>query len=208
MATADNLIELTATEAVAAMQRGEIAAEAYATALLARAQQCADLNAFRTIDPERVLEAARAADKSRSAGAALGPMHGLPIAVKDSVNTADYPTSAGHRKLRDFRPKADAAVLKPLKAAGAIVMGKTNLHELSFGWTSNNECFGSVHNPHDRTRIPGGSSGGRPPPSRLASRRSQSPRIRSARFACPRVAVASPACGRHSAATPIAASCR
>ena len=160
MATADDLIELTATEAVAAMQRGEVAAEAYATALLARAQQCADLNAFRTIEPGRVLEAARAADKARSAGAALRPMHGLPIAVKDSVNTADYPTSQGTGSLRDFRPKADADVLKPLKAAGAIVMGKTNLHELSFGWTSNNECFGSVRNPHDRTRIPGGSSGG------------------------------------------------
>ena len=159
MATADNLIELAATEAVAAMQRGDITAEAYATALLARAQQCADLNAFRTIAPDRVLEAARAADRSRSAGATLGPMHGLPIAVKDSVNTADYPTSQGTGSLRDFRPKADADVLKPLKAAGAIVMGKTNLHELSFGWTSNNECFGSVHNPHDRTRIPGGSSG-------------------------------------------------
>jgi mandelamide amidase len=160
MATADNLIELTASEAVALMRRGDVSAEAYANALLARAQQCADLNAFRTIEPGKVLEAARAADKARSAGGALGPMHGLPVPVKDSVNTADYPTSQGTRGLRDFRPKADADVLKPLKAAGAIVMGKTNLHELSFGWTSNNECFGSVHNPFDRTRIPGGSSGG------------------------------------------------
>ena len=160
MATADNLIELTATEAVALMRRGDVAAEAYANAMLARAQQCADLNAFRTIEPGKVLEAARAADKARGAGGALGAMHGLPIPVKDSVNTADYPTSQGTRGLRDFRPKADADVLKPLKAAGAIVMGKTNLHELSFGWTSNNECFGSVRNPHDRTCIPGGSSGG------------------------------------------------
>ncbi len=161
MATAGNqLIELTASEAVASMQRGEFPAEAYASALLVRARQCADLNAFRTLEPDRVLEAACAADKTRSAGGALGPMHGLPIPVKDSVNTSDYPTSNGTRGLRDFRPKADADVLKPLKAAGAIVMGKTNLHELSFGWTSNNECFGSVHNPFDRTRIPGGSSGG------------------------------------------------
>jgi mandelamide amidase len=160
MATSDNLIELTATDAIALMQRGDLAAETYARALLARAKQCADLNAFRTFEPDRVLEAARAADKARNAGGALGAMHGLPIAVKDSVNTADYPTSNGTRALRDFRPRADADVLKPLKAAGAIVMGKTNLHELSFGWTSNNECFGSVHNPHDRTRIPGGSSGG------------------------------------------------
>jgi len=160
MATSDNLIDLTATEAVAAMQRGEISAESYAGALLARAGQCADLNAFRTLEPDRVLEAARTADKWRAAGGAPRPMHGLPIPVKDSVNTADYPTSNGTRGLRDFRPKTDADVLQPLKAAGAIVMGKTNLHELSFGWTSNNECFGSVHNPHHRNRIPGGSSGG------------------------------------------------
>src|SRR5437868_3093162 len=111
MATADNLIELTATAAVASMQRGEMTAEAYAGALLARAQQCVDLNAFRTIEPDRVLEAARAADKARGAGAALGPMHGLPIPVKDSVSTADYPTSQGTGGLRDFRPKADADVL-------------------------------------------------------------------------------------------------
>lgn len=160
MATAGNLIELTATEAVAALRSGDITAEAYATALLARAQQFADLNAFRTINPDKVLDAARAADKSRAAGGALGAMHGLPVAVKDSVNTADYPTSQGTGALRDFRPKVDADVLRPLQAAGAIVMGKTNLHELSFGWTSNNECFGAVRNPHDRTRIPGGSSGG------------------------------------------------
>jgi mandelamide amidase len=160
MKNSDNLIELTVTEAVVAMQRGELLAETYADALLARAKQCADLNAFRTLAPDRVLEAARTADKRRSAGDTPGPMHGLPIPVKDSVNTADYPTSNGTRALRDFHPRTDADVLKPLKAAGAIVMGKTNLHELSFGWTSNNECFGSVHNPHDRARIPGGSSGG------------------------------------------------
>ncbi len=160
MAGSDNLTALTATEAVASMRRGEFSAESYANALLARARQCVDLNAFRTLEPDRVREAARAADQRRGTGAVLGPMHGLPIPVKDSVNTADYPTSNGTRALRDFRPKVDADVLHPLKAAGAIVMGKTNLHELSFGWTSNNECFGSVHNPHDRTRIPGGSSGG------------------------------------------------
>src|SRR5437868_14478581 len=99
MAAADNLIELTATAAVASMKRGDVTAEAYAGALLARAQQCVGLNAFRTIEPDRVLEAARAADKARSAGGARGPMHGLPIALKDSGNTADYPTSQGHRGL-------------------------------------------------------------------------------------------------------------
>ena len=105
MATSDNLTELMATEAVASMQRGEFSAESYANALLARAKQCADLNAFRTLEPDRVLEAARSADKRRAAGGTPGPMHGLPIPVKDSVNTADYPTSNGTRALRDFRPR-------------------------------------------------------------------------------------------------------
>jgi Asp-tRNA(Asn)/Glu-tRNA(Gln) amidotransferase A subunit family amidase len=106
------------------------------------------------------LEAARAADKARAAGATLGMLHGLPIPVKDSVNTKDLPTSNGTRALRDFKAKDDAAVLKPLFAQGAILMGKTNLHELSYGWTSNNATFGPVRNPYDPEHVPGGSSGG------------------------------------------------
>jgi indoleacetamide hydrolase len=80
--------------------------------------------------------------------------------VKDSVNTRDYPTTAGTPALRHFRPAEDAPVVQALRAAGAIVLGKTNLHELSWGWTSNNHAYGAVHNPYDPTRIPGGSSGG------------------------------------------------
>ena len=158
--TSDRPIDLTATAAIERMRRGDLTAEQYAKALLDQARQCADLNAFRTLQPDAVLEAARAADKERGAGSALGKLHGLPIPVKDSVNTRDYPTSNGTRALRDFRPSQDADVLKPLLAEGAIVMGKTSLHELSYGWTSNNETFGAVRNPYDRTRIPGGSSGG------------------------------------------------
>ena len=84
----------------------------------------------------------------------------LPLPVKDSVNTRALPTSNGARALERFRPRADAAILQPLFAEGAILMGKTNLHELSRGWTSNNFAFGAVLNPHDVRRIPGGSSGG------------------------------------------------
>ena len=158
--TNNGLIGLTATTAVELMRLGDVTAEDYAKALLKHVKQCSDLNAFRTLVPEKVLAAARAADVKRKAGGALGRMHGLPIPVKDSVNTRDFPTSNGTRALHDFRPRENAAVLEPLLAAGAIVMGKTNLHELSFGWTSNNETFGRVYNPLDRTRIPGGSSGG------------------------------------------------
>jgi Asp-tRNA(Asn)/Glu-tRNA(Gln) amidotransferase A subunit family amidase len=158
--TSAELVELSAVDAVAALTRGDVTAERYASALLAQCERGKPLNAFITLEPERVLEAARAADRRRSSGVKLGPLHGLPIPVKDSVNTKDFPTTGGTPALRNFRPKEDAPVVRALVDAGAIVLGKTNLHELSFGWTSNNLAFGAVHNPYDRSRIPGGSSGG------------------------------------------------
>jgi mandelamide amidase len=128
--------------------------------LLDRCAQRHALNAFIALEPERVLAAARACDRARRAGHRTGPLFGLPIPVKDSVNTAEYPTTAGTPALRHFQPAADAPIVQALRAGGAIVLGKTNLHELSFGWTSNNLAFGAVHNPYDPARIPGGSSGG------------------------------------------------
>ena len=154
------LTKLSAVEAIARMSRGELTAERYAEALLARCQAARALNAFIALEPDRVLADARARDRERRSGAKLGPLFGLPIPVKDSVNTRDYPTTGGTPALRNFRPKQDAPLVAALRAAGAIVLGKTNLHELSFGWTSNNLAFGAVHNPYDRSRIPGGSSGG------------------------------------------------
>lgn len=154
------LLELSAVQAVNLMSTGELTAERYAQALLARCAEQKALNAFISLAPERVLEAARAADRRRAAGAPLGALHGLPIPVKDSLNTRDYPTTAGTPALRGFRPAQDAPLVETLVGAGAIVLGKTNLHELSYGWTSNNLAFGAVHNPYDPARIPGGSSGG------------------------------------------------
>lgn len=154
------LLELSAVEAVAAMRNGSLRSERYAQALLDRAARLERLNAFRTLRADHVLEAARSADQARAAGAALGRLHGLPIPVKDSVNTRALPTSNGARALERFQPARDAAVLDPLFAQGAILMGKTNIHEMSRGWTSNNLAFGAVRNPHDEARIPGGSSGG------------------------------------------------
>ncbi len=154
------MIELSANAAVAAMQAGEISALDYAEALLARCAAGATLNAFITLDPAAVRAAARAADAHRAAGSLLGPLHGLPIPVKDSVNTAGIETTVGTRALRGWVPARDATTVARLKAAGAIVLGKTNIHELSFGWTSSNLEFGAVRNPYDPSRIPGGSSGG------------------------------------------------
>jgi len=154
------LTELSAVEAVEAMRRGEVSAEVYAQALLDRCEAAKHLNAFITLERERVLEAARAADKHRASGATLGALHGLPIPVKDSVNTKDLPTTAGTPALRGFHPREDAPVVRTLMNAGALLLGKTNIHELSFGWTSNNLAFGAVRNPYDAQRIPGGSTGG------------------------------------------------
>ena len=154
------MIELSAVAAVAAMRAGDVSAEAYAEALLAQCAAGRDLNVFITLEPDRVREAARTADRLRAAGGPLGPLHGLPIPIKDSVNTRDLRTTAGTRALADFHPATDATAVSRLRAAGASVLGKTNLHELSFGWTSNNRAFGAVRNPYDPRRIPGGSSGG------------------------------------------------
>jgi indoleacetamide hydrolase len=154
------LCDLSAAAAVAHMSQGSLTAERYAQALLTRCQSARALNAFITLDPARVLEDARSRDRERLAGVKPGPLFGLPIPVKDSVNTRDYPTTGGTPALRHFRPAEDAPVVAALREAGALVLGKTNLHELSFGWTSNNLAFGAVHNPYDLARIPGGSSGG------------------------------------------------
>jgi Asp-tRNA(Asn)/Glu-tRNA(Gln) amidotransferase A subunit family amidase len=156
----DALCNLSASEAISRMTQGALSAERYAQALLGRCQSARALNAFITLEPERVLEDARARDRERGAGAKLGPLFGLPIPVKDSVNTSRYPTTGGTPALRHFHPAADAPVVAALRSAGAVVLGKTNLHELSYGWTSNNLAFGAVRNPYDPTRIPGGSSGG------------------------------------------------
>jgi len=158
--TPANVLEMSAVDAVAAMQRGSMTAEEYAWALLEQCERLQALNAFITLDREQVLAEARAADERRKSGAALGPLHGLPIPIKDSINTKDLPTTAGTPALRGFQPKEDAAIVRLLREAGAIILGKTNLHELSMGWTSDNQAFGAVRNPYDRARIPGGSSGG------------------------------------------------
>src|SRR5580658_5211674 len=155
-----SLLEMSASEAVASMQQGSVTAEEYALALLDQCERGKTLNAFITLDRGQVLAVARAADKRRKSGATLGPLHGLPIPIKDSVNTKDFRTTAGTAALREFHPKEDAPIVRALRDAGAIVLGKTNLHELSLGYTSDNPAFGAVHNPYDHERVPGGSSGG------------------------------------------------
>ena len=104
--------------------------------------------------------AARSADQQRQHGERLGPLHGVPIALKDNFDTADFTTTAGTPALAAHRPTRNAAVVQRLLDAGALILGKANMQELAFGPTSNNAAFGPVRNPYDRSRIPGGSSGG------------------------------------------------
>ena len=111
-----------------------------------RARQIADLGAFITL--------ADHAESSR------GPLAGVPLAVKDNLDTRDFATSGGTQALRESRPGRDQVAVERLRAAGAAVIGKTNLHELALGITSNNFVFGPVRNPHDPSRSAGGSSGG------------------------------------------------
>src|SRR5213083_2384337 len=154
------VLELTATEALSAIAAGDLRAETYAAILLRRAQSLKNLNVLISQDPEQVLEAARAADQVRAHGHLLGPLHGLPLLIKDNINSAMLPTTAGTPSLIGNRPRANAHVLDALLRAGGIVFGKCNMHELAFGITSNNGAFGPVRNPYDPSKIPGGSSGG------------------------------------------------
>ncbi len=155
-----DLTALTISEAAGVMRRGEISAEAYAEALLAKTAQGAGLNAFIHHDPAQVRADARAADAARSRAARLGVLHGVPLALKDNLDTAAMATTGGTPGLRGHRPARNAQVVQKLLDAGAIVLGKTNLHELAYGITNNNAAFGAARNPYDPTRIPGASSGG------------------------------------------------
>lgn len=118
------------------------------------------LNAFITVMEESAREAARLADQELARGSDRSPLLGIPIAVKDVFATRGVRTTAGSKLFAEHIPEHDAAVVERLAAAGAVLVGKNNLHELAYGITSNNPHFGAVHNPHNPGRIPGGSSGG------------------------------------------------
>jgi aspartyl-tRNA(Asn)/glutamyl-tRNA(Gln) amidotransferase subunit A len=118
------------------------------------------LNAFITITEETALEQARRADEDFAKGIDRGPLQGIPYALKDLFDTAGIRTTGGTKIFADRVPATDSAVYEKLRAAGAVLMGKTGLHELAYGITNNNPHFGPVRNPHDPSRIPGGSSGG------------------------------------------------
>ncbi len=118
------------------------------------------LNAFITVASESALAEARAAERELLRGRRRGALHGIPIALKDNIYTRNLRTTMGSLILRDFVPSEDATVVRKLRRAGAIVLGKTNLHEFAYGVTSENPHYGPVRNPWKTDRISGGSSGG------------------------------------------------
>ncbi len=152
---------MTVREMAAALRAHKTSSVELAQAALrdAHARQ-PDLNAFITIMDENAVERARFLDAELSAGKDRGPLHGVPVAVKDNFWTKGTASTAGSKIFRDFVPAQDATVVQRLEEAGAVIIGKTNLHECAYGITSTNPHFGAVHNPHGLDRIPGGSSGG------------------------------------------------
>jgi len=118
------------------------------------------LNAFITVMSESALEEARAADVALARGEWRGPLHGIPVALKDLIDTAGVSTTAASALYKERVSGADAEVVRRLREAGAIILGKNNLHEFAYGGSSLVSHFGEVRNPRDETRIAGGSSGG------------------------------------------------
>ncbi len=160
--TVDQQLELTSTQAVEAIRAGRLKAADYVATLIARAEALANLNAFTALDVEGALAAAQRIDALGLNERARLPLAGLPVVVKDNINTRVLPTSAGTPALEGFVAARHAPSVQRLVDAGAIVLGKTNMHELAFGITSTNLAphAGPVRNPWDPERIPGGSSGG------------------------------------------------
>src|SRR5260370_11424313 len=151
----------TAAEIVADIRSKKMTAVNAVRAALERAEQAKDLNAFIVLNRDGALAAAGRGDKGETTGA----LAGLPIVVKDNINTADMPTSGGTPALQHGRPTRHSPSLQKLLDAGAIIIGKTNMHELAFGITSTNlsSFAGPVKNPYDKTRIPPASSAGTSP---------------------------------------------
>jgi aspartyl-tRNA(Asn)/glutamyl-tRNA(Gln) amidotransferase subunit A len=156
-----NLPTLTAADTAAKIASGEVSAVEVAQAHLDRIAAVDDrVHAFLHVDTDGALKAARAVDAKRAAGEQLGPLAGVPLAMKDVVVTKGLPTTAGSAILAGWRPPYDATITRKIKDAGVVMLGKTNMDEFAMGSSTENSAYGPTHNPWDLSRTPGGSSGG------------------------------------------------
>jgi indoleacetamide hydrolase len=160
-----DLDHLTATQAASDLCAGKYTSVALVSAVLARAKSRSELNAFITLDDAGAMKAARAFDAAPKRRKSCKPLGGVPIAIKDNIEVAGLSASAGTPALKNYVPADDAPVVAKLRAAGAIIIGKTNMHELAFGISGYNTAFKTgaefgVRNAYDATKVAGGSSSG------------------------------------------------
>ncbi|HEY0699106.1 MAG TPA: Asp-tRNA(Asn)/Glu-tRNA(Gln) amidotransferase subunit GatA, partial [Micromonospora sp.] len=153
--------KLSAVEIAGLVAKGETSAVEVTQAHLDRIAAVDDrVHAFLHVDTEGALAAARAVDERRAAGEPLGPLAGVPVAVKDVLTTKGVPTTVGSRILEGWRPPYDSTIVERLRAAGTVMLGKTNMDEFAMGSSTEYSAYGPTYNPWDLTRIPGGSGGG------------------------------------------------
>ena len=156
-----DLIKFTAAETAAAIASGEVSATEVTQAHLDRIAAVDEkVHAFLHVDTEGALGAARAVDAKRARGEELGPLAGVPLALKDVFTTKGIPTTCGSKILEGWLPPYDATLTRRLKDADVVILGKTNMDEFAMGSSTENSAYGPTGNPWDLTRIPGGSGGG------------------------------------------------